>query len=202
MPPIDLTASIQRPLFGSDSAKPASTQNRMPIPIAYVNSSEPPPTTLPVVDTNASKPARNGPVHGAAIKPPTSPIANAPPKPLPPIWLSFACRLDGKLRSNAPNIDAASARNNPTSGNTIHGFASWVPKSPALPSIANVTPSTEYVTPMPPTYAVARPIARRRVTLSPRAPKIASVIGIIGYTHGVSEVRKPNPNAARNIQPQ
>ena len=31
---------------------------------------------------------------------------------------------------------------------------------------------------------------------------MASVIGIIGYTHGVSDVRKPKPNAARYIHSQ
>ena len=79
-------------------------------------------------------------MHGAAMRPPTRPIANAPPKPLPPTWLSLACQLDGKLRSNAPNIDAASATNRTTSGNTTNGLASWVPKSPALPISENVTP--------------------------------------------------------------
>src|SRR5438067_7276382 len=97
MPPPDFTASIHAPLFGSDCATAASTQNSTPMPIAYVNSSAPPPTALPVVDTNVKRPNRNGPVHGAAINPPTVPIANAPPNPLPPILLSFACRPDGKL---------------------------------------------------------------------------------------------------------
>ena len=52
------------------------------MPIAYVKSSEPPVTTLPDVETNKRSPARNGPVHGAAISPPTRPIANAPPEAL------------------------------------------------------------------------------------------------------------------------
>ncbi len=119
-------------------------------------------------------------MQGAAIRPPTRPIANAPPYPEPPTWLSFACRLLGRLRSNAPNIDSASARNRMTSGMTIHGFASWVPKSAALPISANVTPSTAYVRPMPPTYMVASVMAFLFETSLPRAPKIESVIGIIG----------------------
>ena len=78
------------------------------------------------------------------------------------------------------DIEAASARNRITSGNTTYGLASWVPKAPALPIIANVTPSAAYITHMPPTYAIASVIARLRGTSLPRAPKIASVIGIIG----------------------
>src|SRR4029079_888264 len=56
-----------------------------------MKSREPPPTTLREVATNVSSPRRNGPVHGAAIRPPTMPIANAPRKPRPPTWLSRAC---------------------------------------------------------------------------------------------------------------
>ncbi len=53
---------------------------------------------------------------------------------------------------------------------------------------------------MPLTYEAASASALRFEASPPRAPKIASVIGIIGYTHGVSEVRNPKPNAPRNIQ--
>src|SRR5882672_7154528 len=202
MPPADFTLSIQAPLLGSERATAASTQNKTPIPIAYVNRSAPPPTALPVVDTKPRRPIKNGPVHGAAMSPPTRPIPNAPPKPLPPTWLSLAWSPDGSASSNAPNIDRASARKRAISGNTTHGLCSCEPKLVAFPTSAMVTPSVAYVRPMPPTYAVASAIARRFETSLPRAPKIASVIGIIGYTHGVSEVKKPNPNDARYIQAQ
>src|SRR6185295_5067986 len=55
---------------------------------------------------------------------------------------------------------------------------------------------------MPTTYAVASNSALPRLTSLPRAPKMPRVIGIIGYTHGVSEVWKPKPNAARYIHAQ
>src|SRR6185295_2965216 len=55
---------------------------------------------------------------------------------------------------------------------------------------------------MPTTYAVASNSALPRLTSLPRAPKMPRVIGIIGYTHGVSEVWKPKPNDARYIHAQ
>ena len=104
-----------------------------------MNSSEPPPTTLREVATNVSRPSRNGPVHGAAIRPPTMPIANAPRNPWPPTWLSRACHDVGRLRSNAPNIEAASAANRRTIGITTNGLARMVPNWP--PISAMMTPS-------------------------------------------------------------
>jgi hypothetical protein len=52
------------------------------------------------------------------------------------------------------------------------------------------------MTAIPATYAVASRNERARDE-PPRPPKILMVIGIIGYTHGVSEVRKPAVNANR-----
>src|SRR5689334_19874048 len=165
-----------------------------------MKSSEPPPTTLRDVATNVSRPRRNGPVHGAAMRPPTMPIANAPRKPRPPTWLRRACHDIGRLSSNAPNIDAASAANSSTIGITTNGFARIVPNWP--PTSAMMTPRLAYVTPMPMTYEVASNSALPRLTSLPRAPKMPRVIGIIGYTHGVSDVWKPKPNDARYIHAQ
>src|SRR5262245_30769108 len=103
MPPIDFTASIHEPLLLRAGANAARTQQRRPMPIAEPHSIDGTIATLPVVEINAGRPVRDGPVHGAAMSPPTKPIANAPPNPLPPTWLSLVCQLLGKLRSNAPN---------------------------------------------------------------------------------------------------
>ena len=110
-------------------------------------------------------------MHGAAIRPPTRPIANAPPKPLPPTWFERACRPAGRLSSNAPNIDAASATNRSTSGITTTGCAELGAEAGGAGRAARTsTPSTEYVTPMPTTYAVASRSARRlRDVLAARA---------------------------------
>ena len=79
IPPALFTHSIQRPLFGSETEVAAMTQKRTPMPSAKVNSMAEPRTTLPSIATQPSMPARNGPVQGAAVKPPTIPIAKAPP---------------------------------------------------------------------------------------------------------------------------
>src|SRR6476620_11148907 len=111
-----LTDSIQRPDFGSATEKPAMAKNSGPMPSAYVKRSEPPTATERVVATYASTEASTGPVHGAAMMPPTSPMAKAPPKPLPPTDDNRVCSEVGRLISNAPNIDAAITTNKAAMG--------------------------------------------------------------------------------------
>ena len=88
MPNTLLTASIQAPDFGSRIENPAIAQNGTPIPTAYVASRKKPANASRVVATNARMPASGGPVQGAAMSPPTSPIRNAPPALRPPTRLS------------------------------------------------------------------------------------------------------------------
>ena len=102
-----------------------------------------------VVATYARMPASGGPVQGAAISPPTSPIRNAPAKPRPPTVASRCCSPDGSASSNAPNIDAAMATKNSASGTITHGLARNVPN--ALPTSANTVPSVPNITAMPAT---------------------------------------------------
>jgi hypothetical protein len=118
------------------------------------------------------------PVHGAAMMPPTRPMPNAPAGPSPPTVVSLPCTSDGKLSSNAPNIDAAIARKTIAMGMTTSGFASWAPKP--WPASAATTPSPAYIAPIPLTYAEARPSARTRETFSLRAPKRLTVMGMSG----------------------
>jgi len=114
-----------------------------------VKSSEPPTATERVVATNVSAETSVGPVHGAAMMPPTRPMANAPPKPLPPTDDSRVAKEGGRLSSKAPNMDAAMATNTTAMGTITHGLAMKVPK--ALPASAKPTPSDAYMTPMPAT---------------------------------------------------
>ena len=144
-----MTASIQAPDFGSRMEKPAIAQNGTPIPIAYVASKKKPVNAFRVVATNARMPARGGPVQGAAISPPTSPIRNAPPALRPPTRLSRCCSPDGSPSSNAPNIDAAISAKNNARGTITHGLARNEPN--ALPTSANTVPSVPNITAMPAT---------------------------------------------------
>ena len=79
MPKMLLTASIHAPDFGSAMANAAMAKKSTPMPSAYVKRSEPPTATERVVATNVSAETSVGPVHGAAMMPPTRPMANAPP---------------------------------------------------------------------------------------------------------------------------
>ncbi len=128
---------------------PAIAQKGTPIPIAYVASKKKPVNAFRVVATNARMPARGGPVQGAAISPPTSPIRNAPPALRPPMRLSRCCSPDGSPSSNAPNIDAAISAKNNARGTITHGLARNDPN--ALPTSANTVPSVPNITAMPAT---------------------------------------------------
>ena len=67
-------------------------------------------TTLRVVPIHESSAPTTGPVHGAAMIELTRPKRNAPRKPTPPTVERRFCSEGGRFSSNAPNIDAASAR--------------------------------------------------------------------------------------------
>src|SRR5579872_1653175 len=149
MPNTLLTASIQPPERGSDIENPASAQNGRPKPTAYVDSSRNPYAASRVVATYARIAASGGPVQGAAMMPPTTPIRNAPPNPRPPTRDSRACSGPGTASSKAPNIDSAMATKNSASGTITQGLARNVPN--ALPSSANTVPSVPNMAAMPAT---------------------------------------------------
>ena len=99
--------------------------------------------------TNASTDASTGPVQGAAMMPPTRPMAKAPVKPLPPTADSRVATDGGRLSSKAPNIDSAMATNMTAMARCDPGVGHNVPN--ALPASAKPTPSDAYMTPMPAT---------------------------------------------------
>ena len=142
MPNTLLTCSIHTP--GRNRLAPnATAKNNVPMPSAYVNSSEAPNATeCPCADDlaiNASKATSAGPLHGAEMKPDTSPMRNAPTGPAPPTVLSRLCSDTGSWRSKAPNMLAASASSSTVMGSTTRGSASQVPNAP--PVDATSTPS-------------------------------------------------------------
>ena len=94
-------------------------------------------------------PARGGPVQGAAMMPPTTPIRKAPPTPRPPTLDSRACSAVGTFSSKAPNIEAAMAAKNRASGTMTQGFARNVPN--AFPSRAKIVPKVPNIAAMPAT---------------------------------------------------
>ena len=83
------------------------------------------------------------------MMPATSPIRNAPTKPVPPTRDRRSCSPVGTLSSNAPNIDSAMAMKNSASGHTTHGLARNVPNF--LPDSANTVPSVPNMMAMPAT---------------------------------------------------
>src|SRR6188472_1557368 len=149
-----------------------------------------------VVVTYASSESSGGPVHGAAMMPPTRPIRNAPPRPRPPTFDSRACSPEGSAISNAPNIDRPMAAENTASGHTTQGLPRYAPN--LLPVRPQMVPSAPNVTAIPATYADASTIARER-RVPAFTPKIARVIGIIGYTQGLRPVSNPAPSARSTL---
>ena len=138
-------------------------------------------------------PVRNGPVQGAAMRPMTRPMTNAPLNPTPPTVESLLLRPDGSASSKAPNIDAASAVKRSARPSTTNAFESAEPIS--LPLSAETIPIGVKSAAMPSTN-VAESAAPRRRDFASVAPKIETVIGTIGYTHGVRLAMKPKPNDA------
>ncbi len=86
---------------------------------------------------------------------------------------------------------AAKSSSTAASASTTAGLPSTAPK--AAPVRAAATPSAEKTRPMPTTYAVVNSSARARL-VAPRAPKTLIVMGMRGYTHGVSAVSSPPRN--------
>jgi len=88
----------------------------------------------------------------------------------------------GTWISKRPNIERARARMTAAIARMTTGFWSQTPKSE--PERAAKTPSAEYVTLIPRTYAAASPNVLAPCPPLCR-PKYPSVIGIRGYTQGV-----------------
>src|SRR6266511_2966605 len=156
-----------------------------------------PNATEPFAATKVSAAASTGPVQGAAMIPETSPIANAPARPAPPTPARRACHAGGSWSSKRPNIEAAIAARTSATKPTTHGFCAALPK--AFPPSAAPTPSAEYMAAIPRTYRPESAIASRRLPAL-RAPKIETVIGMSGYTHGVRLVAIPPANATANAR--
>jgi hypothetical protein len=101
----------------------------------------------------------------------------------------------GRSRSNAPNIDAASARNSTARPISTIGLDSALPNTP--PVVAAMRPSGVNSAAMPSTNTVESIAAFWRLSVL-LAPNTLTVIAIIGYTHGVSDVAMPAPKISTN----
>src|SRR5262249_61048473 len=99
--------SIQAPPLGRLTARPPATKKGTPRPSEKENIESAPIVTFFVVAIHAIMPVRNGPVHGAAMRPMTRPRTNAPRKPTPPTVERRLLRLQGRASSNRPHNQAA-----------------------------------------------------------------------------------------------
>jgi len=88
------------------------------------------------------------------------------------------------------------AAKNSASGHTTHGLPRYAPN--LRPLRPQMVPSAPNITAMPATYADASSSARVR-GVPAFTPKIARVIGIIGYTQGLRPVSNPAPSARSTL---
>ena len=132
------------------------------------------------------------------MSPLAKPRTNAPRTPNPPACASRFCNAEGRVRSNKPNMLNAIMANKTASAPTTQGLARALPK--ALPVRAETTPSGVKSAAIPRTNALESIAALARLSAC-LAPNTLTVIAIIGYTHGVSEVARPakktSPKAPR-----
>ncbi len=171
------TPNIHAPLFGNPTANVPTTKKGTPSPRAKVSITPVPRTTRWEVAIQRRIPPSTGPVQGAATSALTRPSAKAPPKPIPPTEASRLVHEEGSVSSNAPSIDAESARKTSATNPTTHRFERADPNS--VPDTAAPTPSAVNMSAMPRTNTLESAAASRR-DLAVRAPKTLTVIAIIG----------------------
>ena len=129
MPSALLTWTIQRPLFGNWIAKVPTKKNGKPRPSAKAAIAIAPRGALRVCAIQVRIPVSTGPVQGDAIRPQARPSRNAPLCPIPPSSARRLVNRAGSANSNAPNSDAASARNSTDTPTTTQRFCSAAPNT-------------------------------------------------------------------------
>lgn len=190
-----LMPSIQAPPLGKLTENEPAMKKGSPRPTANRNIAPAPSTMSFVVASQSTMPVKNGPVQGAAMRPITRPRMKAPRKPMPPTireavgGLRAAWYLEGpehrggerqEQHGDAGDHEGVGERAAPEElarDGERHAHRREQEGDPGVPKVA------ERAAPRPRDFASV-------------APKMATVIGTMGNTHGVRLAATPAKNEA------